>query len=70
MKKQFNLLIKELRVEKGMTINKLAEKSGFSSVQIRNIEKGLNKPQVKNLKNLSDALGCDYGTLFDALTEK
>lgn len=66
-KNKFSDLIKRLRSEKEMSINELAEKSGLSSVEIRNIEKGSNKPHVRHLKAISEALGCDYVVLFDAL---
>lgn len=65
MTEQFGDLIKRLRTEKGLTIEELASKTGFSSVQIRNIEANNNKPRVFNLKKLSEVLGCSYEFLYD-----
>lgn len=65
MTEQFGDLIKRLRTEKGLTIEELASKTGFSSVQIRNIEANNNKPRVFNLKKLSEVLGCSYEYLYD-----
>jgi transcriptional regulator with XRE-family HTH domain len=65
MTEQFGDLIKRLRIEKGLTIEELASKTGFSSVQIRNIEANNNKPRVFNLKKLSEVLGCSYEYLYD-----
>lgn len=67
MKEEFGDLIKRLRIQKGYSINALAEKSGFSSTQISNIENNRCKPRVFNLKKLSDALDCDYDYLFEKL---
>lgn len=67
MEEKFCELIKRLRVENGMSINELARKTDLTSAEIRNIEKGTNKPQVKRLKLLSEALNCDYNILFDSL---
>lgn len=67
MQEQFGDLIKRLRTEKGLSIDELAEKSGFSSVQIRNIENNISKPRVFNLKKLSEVLGCSYEFLYDKL---
>lgn len=70
MEEKFCDLIKRLRAEKGMSINELAEKSGLSSVEIRNIEKGNNKPHVRHLRALSEALEYNYHNLFDVLIKK
>lgn len=67
MTEQFGDLIKRLRTEKGLTIEELASKTGFSSIQIRNIEANKNKPRVFNLKKLSEVLGCSYEFLYDKL---
>lgn len=64
MKENFGDFIKRVRVEKGLSIDDLAEASGYSAVQIRNFEKNKFKPQVFKLKQLADALGCDYEELY------
>lgn len=49
--------LRRLRVNARMSINKLAEQSGVSAKQIRNIEDGTTKnPQVETLSRLADAL--------------
>ncbi|MBR3208853.1 MAG: helix-turn-helix transcriptional regulator [Bacilli bacterium] len=62
---KFGDFIKETRISCGLTINEVALKSGFTSVEIRNIEANKNKPKVDNLRKLADALNCDYFKLFD-----
>lgn len=65
MNEKFGDLIKRLRIENGLTIKELADKSGFSSVEIRNIESNKFRPRVNYLKKLSEALNCDYYYLFE-----
>lgn len=67
MEEKFGDLIKRLREEKGYSINEFAEITGFSTVQIKNIENNRNKPRVFNLNKLADALGCSYEYLFSKL---
>lgn len=62
-------LIKELREKKNYTIKDLSNKSGISTVEIRNIEAGKNKPSASTIWKLSQALDYDYEILFEALKE-
>lgn len=67
---KFGELIKQLREKKGMSVVELAHKCGISSVEIRNIEKGNNKPHVCRLKSISDALEYDYIELYNVFIQK
>lgn len=67
MEEKFGDLIKRLRIEKGYSINEFAEKTGFSTVQIKNIESNRNKPRVFNLNKIAEALDCSYDYLFNRL---
>ena len=69
MEEKFGDLIKRLRTEKGYSINEFAEMTGFSLVQIKNIENNINKPRVYNLNKLCDVLGCSYDYLFNKLND-
>ena len=70
MEEKFGDLIKRLRIEKGYSIKDFAEKTGFSKVQIKNIEQNKNKPRVFNLNKLAYVLGCDYEYLYNKLNKK
>lgn len=53
--------LKEKRLEQGLTLQALFEKSGVHPVKICQIESGKIKPENMSLKNalrLADALGC------------
>ena len=67
MEEKFGDLIKRLRLQKGYSINYVAEKTGFSIAQIRNIENNKNKPRVFNLNKLAEVLDCSYDYLFSKL---
>lgn len=67
MEERFGDLIKELRIQKGYSIEEFSKVSGFTQMQIRNIEANKNKPRVYNLKKLADALNCSYDYLFSKL---
>ena len=67
MEEKFGDLIKKLRIEKGYSINEFAEKTGFSIVQIKNIENNKNKPRVFNLNKIAEVLGCSYDYLYSKL---
>lgn len=69
MEEKFGDLIKRLRIQKGYSINYVAEKTGFSIVQIKNIESNKNKPRVFNLNKLAEVLDCSYDYLFSKLND-
>lgn len=50
--------IRELRQERGLSIQALAERSGVGSKgHLSNVERGLVRPNVHTLKQLADGLG-------------
>lgn len=50
------LVVANIRKEKGMTQNDLAEKLGLTSQAICNYEKGIREPNLDTLKKLATAL--------------
>lgn len=57
--------IKYLREQAHLTQEKLAEKSGISLDYLGKIEVNINKPGLKTLIKISDALDVPIKTLFD-----
>ena len=57
--------IKHLREKSGLTQEKLAEKSGISLDYLGKIEVNINKPGLKTLIKISNALNIPIKTLFD-----
>lgn len=63
----YGALVAELRAERRLTQQSLADRSGVTSRTIRNIEKGDVSPQADKLIRLYTALDIDLdGTLWDA----
>lgn len=56
--------IKELRLKKGITVNKLANLSGVSQSYLRDIELGNKQPTVEYLSYICDALGISLSRFF------
>lgn len=57
------------RVEKGLSIKELSQKSGLSAVTIINYEKGRYKPTALSLNKLATVLGCDFEELYKLIEE-
>ena len=57
--------IREIRKEKGLTLQELSKKTGISMTTLDFFENGERTPTVHNLYKLSVALECDYDYLFD-----
>ena len=57
--------IKYFREKRGLTQEKLAEKCGLSLDYIGKIEVNINKPGLKALMKISDALDIEIKELFD-----
>ena len=64
MEEKIGDLIKRLRTEKGYSVKDIAEKTGFSVVEIKSIEANKFKPRVFNLVKFANALDVDYDFLF------
>ena len=56
--------IKELRIKKGITVNKLANVSGVSQSYLRDIELGNKQPTVEYLAYICDGLEISLATFF------
>lgn len=56
--------IRSLRIAQGMTVDKLAAKSGFSKGFISQVENFRVSPSLKALNKIADALGIDIHVLF------
>lgn len=63
---EFGLYLKSLREGKDLTLNELAQKTGYSDAYISQVEKGRRKnpPTIDMLKHLSDALNTPYSELL------
>ena len=57
--------IKELRTERGLTVNGLANKAGISQSFLRDIELGNKQPTVEYLEYICDALKVSLVDFFD-----
>ena len=62
--------IKELRKERRMTQDELAEKTGASLNTITSIERGIRSPSIDLLDRISQALQVPIKDLFDYLHQK
>lgn len=56
--------LKEIRKEKGMTQEELANAIGMSSQAVHYYENGTREPNLKTLQKLSDTLGCTVDDLI------
>jgi SOS regulatory protein LexA len=66
MPKEFGSYLKKLRLESGLTIRQLEEKSGVSNgylSQLENGKRGLPKPDI--LRKIHEPLGVDYDELME-----
>ena len=60
-----NNIIKQIRIEKGMTLNELANKTGISAGYLCHLEKGSrNNPSIYIMKKISKALGKTITEVF------
>ena len=57
--------VRDRRVERGWTLDELAERSGVSRRMVINVEQGASNPSIATLLRLSDALGVGLPALVD-----
>lgn len=57
--------LRDRRVERGWTLDELAERSGVSRRMVVNVEQGASNPSIATLLRLSDALGVGLPALVD-----
>ncbi|WP_274918069.1 helix-turn-helix domain-containing protein [Streptomyces sp. WZ-12] len=55
------------RLERGITLEKLAEKTGLSRSYLSNVERDVNSPTINTLRTIVDALGTTLSRLFHAI---
>ena len=58
------ILLKEVRNQKNITLNKLSEKSGVSTTHINDIENNIKSPSLFVMVRLSKALDVDITELY------
>jgi len=58
IKRQFGKRIKEFRLKKGISQEKLSELSGLHRTYISDVELGKRNISLENIQNISKALGC------------
>ncbi len=62
--------IKELRLQRGMTLKDLAERTGFSPALLSQVENNLVSPSISTLWNFAEALGVKIGYFFQQEAEE
>lgn len=66
----FGLKMKQLRQDKGLQLNELAERAGLSASYLNEIEKGKKYPKSEKIFALAIALETDYDTLVSMKLSK
>ena len=66
---RFGAIINRLRLERGWTIAKLAQRSGMSAPYLGILEKGGNIPSLTTILELSDVFGVDPGDVVREVFE-
>lgn len=61
--------IKEIRMQKGLTCQQVADKSGLSKVEVNRIENGKRDPTLKNLFRISEALDVRFEEVYEIILE-
>lgn len=62
--------VRDRRVERGWTLDQLAERSAVSRRMVVNVEQGASNPSIATLLRLSDALGLGLPALVDVRQEE
>ena len=65
MSEKIGTIIKRMRVDKKLSSKEFAEKAGLSLAAISYIENNQVKPSLISLKKISEALECDFDTLYE-----
>ncbi len=61
--------VRQTRKQQNMTVEALAEKSGFSKTYISRLENFRITPSIKSLSKVADALGIQMSAFFETTTE-
>jgi transcriptional regulator with XRE-family HTH domain len=70
VKQKFGLKIKELRLENGLSQEKLAELAQLHRTYISSLELGQRNVSIVNIERLANALKCDLKDLFTNLNSE
>ncbi|MDG1358646.1 MAG: XRE family transcriptional regulator [Akkermansiaceae bacterium] len=62
-------LVRQTRKQQGMTVEALADKSGFSKTYVSRLENFRITPSIKSLSKIADALGIQMSTFFETSSE-
>lgn len=66
----FGLKIRQLRLDKKLSLSEVAEKANFSISYLNEIEKGKKYPKTEKIMALSEALGVEYDSLVSLKLSK
>lgn len=69
LQRKFGLVIKELRLEKGLSQESLANQSDIDRTYISDIEKGERNISLKIIERLSETLQISLSELFKKIEE-
>lgn len=61
---RIEILLKQVRQEKNITLNRLSEKSGVSTTHINDIENNIKSPSLFIMVRLSKALDVEITELY------
>ncbi|MDQ8703887.1 cupin domain-containing protein [Streptomyces sp. LHD-70] len=59
-------LLRRERLDRGFTLEKLAERTGLSRSYLSNVERDVNSPTINTLRTIVEALGTTLSRLFQA----
>lgn len=65
MKRLVGLNVRRIRIQRGLTQEQFAERSGFSQQYISDLERGRRNPTIISLLELAQALGARPVELLD-----
>ena len=63
-------LLREIREQRGLTLEKLADYTGIRPVTLRQYESGMRSPGYENIKRLVQGLGISGVVLFRKIWER
>ena len=63
----FGQSVRALRLKKGLSQRKLAERSGLDVTYVSGVERGLRNPSLKSIERLSVGLGCSMSVVCRCL---
>jgi XRE family transcriptional regulator, fatty acid utilization regulator len=66
----FGLKLRQLRLEKGISVSELAQRSGLAISYISEIEKGRKYPKADKIQSLAATLDVDYDTMVSLKVSK